>query len=104
LILKLDGEKHKLWTCRAPSKSNGRDYDPLRDIDGVEKKTVYSSGRRQPRGETQYKNRYKFKRELVENHDNVVLIKRKLKTGGNANGVDYSNKDEVGRWKLVTDG
>lgn len=102
LILKLDGEKHRLGLLHTELNRENRDYTPLRGIDGVEKKTVYSSGRR-GRGESRHKNRYKFTRELVEQHDKVVLIKNEFKSGGNVDGVDYNETDEVGRWKLVAD-
>jgi len=102
LILKIDGEEKRLSTCRKQLSRDNRDYTPLRGIDGVEKKTVYSTGRR-GRGERRSKHRYKFTREIVEQHDDVVLIKREVNRGGNVNGVDYSNNEEVARWKLVAD-
>jgi hypothetical protein len=100
LILKLDGEEKKLSTCRKEITRDNRDYSPLRDIEGVEKKTVFNNGSR-GRGESRSKHRYKFTRELVEKHDEVVLIKREHNSGGNINGVDYSKDEKLAEWRLI---
>jgi len=96
LILKLDGEVHKLGQCIERITRDDGGYTPLRDIKGVERKTVYSTGR----GESRHKHRYKFDRELVEEHDDVVLIKREKRSGGNVNGVDYRDEEKLAEWDL----
>lgn len=100
LILKLDGEEKRLSECRKEITRENREYSPLRDIKGVEKKTVFQSGRRLGRGESRSKYRYKFTRELVEEHDEVVLIKKERKSGGSINGADYSNEEKLEEWRL----